>query len=68
MVRSRASLSKDRGPYHHINKEKPEEFLLARSLDGGLSWAVEAACQQEFFGFLFIDVMVRSRGLCHNLG
>ena len=32
---------KDRGPYHHINKEKPEEFLLARSSDGGLTWAVE---------------------------
>ena len=26
---------KDRGPFHHINKEKPEEFLLARSHDGG---------------------------------
>ena len=22
---------KDRGPFHHIDKEKPEEFLLARS-------------------------------------
>jgi BNR repeat-like domain len=32
---------KDRGPYHHINKEKPEEFLLARSRDGGLTWSVE---------------------------
>jgi hypothetical protein len=32
---------KDRGPYHHIDKEKPEEFLLARSLDGGITWAVE---------------------------
>jgi hypothetical protein len=32
---------KDRGPYHHINKEKAEEFVLARSVDGGLSWAVE---------------------------
>ncbi len=21
---------KDRGPFHHINKEKPEEFLLAQ--------------------------------------
>ncbi len=31
---------KDRGPYHHIDKEKPEEFLLARSLDGGLTWSV----------------------------
>jgi len=32
---------KDRGPYHHINKEKPEEFLLARSHDGGVTWSVE---------------------------
>ena len=32
---------KDRGPFHHINKEKPEEFMLARSLDGGLTWPVE---------------------------
>jgi hypothetical protein len=32
---------KDRGRYHHINKEKPEEFLLARSLDGGATWTVE---------------------------
>ena len=23
---------KDRGPFHHIDKEKPEEFLLARSI------------------------------------
>ena len=32
---------KDRGPFHHINKEKPEEFLLARSRDGGETWSVE---------------------------
>jgi hypothetical protein len=32
---------KDRGPYHHIDKEKPEEFLLARSFDGGVTWSVE---------------------------
>jgi hypothetical protein len=32
---------KDRGPYHHIDKEKPEEFVLARSLDGGMTWSVE---------------------------
>ncbi len=32
---------KDRGPYHHINKEMPEEFMLARSLDGGLTWKLE---------------------------
>lgn len=32
---------KDRGPYHHIDHDRPEEFLLARSLDGGLTWKVE---------------------------
>jgi hypothetical protein len=32
---------KDRGPFHHIDKEKPEEFLLARSRDGGVNWSVE---------------------------
>ena len=32
---------KDRGPFHHIDKEKPEEFLLARSRDGGVTWSVE---------------------------
>src|SRR5271170_3297013 len=26
---------KDRGPFHHIDKERPEQFLLARSHDGG---------------------------------
>jgi hypothetical protein len=32
---------KDRGPFHHIDHDRPEEFLLARSRDGGLSWTVE---------------------------
>jgi hypothetical protein len=32
---------KDRGAFHHINKEKPEEFVLARSLDGGTTWSLE---------------------------
>src|SRR4051812_2275666 len=32
---------KDRGPYHHIDHDKPEEFLLARSKDGGATWEVE---------------------------
>src|SRR3954449_6039309 len=32
---------KDRGPYHHIDHDRPEEFLLTRSRDGGLTWAVE---------------------------
>lgn len=29
------------GPRHHIDREKPEEHLLARSLDGGETWKVE---------------------------
>jgi hypothetical protein len=32
---------KDRGAFHHIDKEKPEEFLLARSKDGGNNWSIE---------------------------
>ncbi|MDR3638615.1 MAG: sialidase family protein [Isosphaeraceae bacterium] len=33
---------KDRGSFHHIDHDRPEEFLLARSRDGGLSWSVES--------------------------
>ena len=33
---------KDRGKFHHIDKEKPEEFLFARSRDGGATWSLEA--------------------------
>ncbi len=32
---------KDRGRYHNIDHDRPEEFLLARSRDGGASWTVE---------------------------
>ncbi len=32
---------KDRGLFHHIDKEKPEEYLLARSRDGGATWSIE---------------------------
>ena len=32
---------KDLGQFHHIDREKPEEFLLARSRDGGATWSVE---------------------------
>ncbi|WZO99287.1 exo-alpha-sialidase [Isosphaeraceae bacterium EP7] len=31
----------DRGRSHHINPEMPEHFMLARSKDGGESWAIE---------------------------
>jgi len=27
--------------FHNIHREKPEEFLLARSLDGGMTWKTE---------------------------
>ena len=32
---------KNLGRSHHIDREKPEEHLLARSLDGGETWAIE---------------------------
>ena len=32
---------KDRGRFHHIDHDRPEEFLLARSRDGGETWTVE---------------------------
>ena len=37
-----AGYYKDRGfEYHNIDHDKPEEHLLARSLDGGLTWKIE---------------------------
>lgn len=32
---------KDLGDRHHIDRDRPEECLLARSLDGGETWTVE---------------------------
>jgi hypothetical protein len=32
---------KDLGNSHNIDREKPEDHLLARSLDGGETWAIE---------------------------
>src|SRR6188474_2026088 len=32
---------KDLGERHNIDRERPEEYLLARSLDGGETWSVE---------------------------
>jgi hypothetical protein len=32
---------KDLGDRHHIDREKPEDYLLARSLDGGETWEIE---------------------------
>lgn len=40
---------KDLGPtMHHIDREKPEEFWLARSLDGGQSWSWEHPAEKGF--------------------
>jgi hypothetical protein len=37
-----AGYYKDNGPeYHAIDHERPEEHLLARSLDGGQTWKIE---------------------------
>ena len=33
---------------HNIDREKPEEFLLARSLDGGLTWKTEYPSEKGF--------------------
>src|SRR6516165_10667538 len=32
---------KDRGAFHHIDHDRPEEHVFARSRDGGNTWAVE---------------------------
>lgn len=34
------------GERHNINRERPEEHLLARSLDGGETWAIENPARQ----------------------
>ena len=33
---------------HHIDRERPEEFWMARSLDGGLSWNLEHPAEKGF--------------------
>lgn len=39
---------KDLGDRHHIDREKPEEHLLARSLDGGETWTIENPAEKGF--------------------
>ncbi|MEJ2702907.1 MAG: hypothetical protein P8Z79_10750 [Sedimentisphaerales bacterium] len=40
---------KDLGPTrHHIDREKPEEFWLARSVDGGVTWTHEHPAEKGF--------------------
>jgi len=38
----------DLGERHHINREMPEEYLLARSLDGGETWTLEFPNEQGY--------------------
>ncbi len=43
-----AGYYKDQGPTrHHIDHGKPEEHLLARTLDGGLTWSIENPSEQD---------------------
>lgn len=39
---------KDLGDLHHIDRQKPEEYLLARSLDGGETWSIENPAAQGY--------------------
>lgn len=40
---------RDLGPTrHHIDREKPEEFWFARSLDGGVTWSHEHPAEKGF--------------------
>src|SRR6266508_6115392 len=42
-----AGYFKDNGPDRHaIDHDKPEEYLLARSRDGGESWSIENPAEQ----------------------
>lgn len=39
---------KDLGTSHHIDRQKPEEHWLARSLDGGETWSLEHPAEKGF--------------------
>ncbi|MCF6284098.1 MAG: glycoside hydrolase [Candidatus Hydrogenedentes bacterium] len=39
---------KDLGSRHHIDREKPEEHWLARSLDGGSTWRLEHPAEKGY--------------------
>ncbi|HVC93719.1 MAG TPA: sialidase family protein [Pirellulales bacterium] len=50
---------KDLGPTrHNIDHDKPEEHLLARSLDGGRTWAIENPARQ--------GVLIGTAGMRHG--
>jgi hypothetical protein len=50
---------KDQGPFHHIDRAKPEYFKLARSRDGGVTWTVEEPLPK--------GALVGTRGMRHGL-
>jgi hypothetical protein len=50
---------RDRGSDHHIDHDRPEECLLARSRDGGRSWAVETPRPA--------GALIGTRGMRHGL-
>lgn len=54
-----AGTHKDLGPYHNIDREKPEHHLLARSLDGGMSWTIENPAEK--------GQLINARGMRHGL-
>jgi hypothetical protein len=39
---------KDLGERHNIDRQRPEEFLLARSMDGGQTWTTEFPVKQGY--------------------
>ena len=54
-----AGYHKDLGPaMHNIDRDKPEEHLLARSLDGGETWTVENPAEQ--------GVLIGTAGMRHG--
>jgi hypothetical protein len=54
-----AGYHKDLGPErHNIDREKPEEHLLARSKDGGRTWAIENPAEKH--------VLVGTAGMRHG--
>ncbi len=54
-----AGYYKDLGPErHNIDRERPEEHLLARSLDGGETWSIEYPARQ--------GVLIGTRGGRHG--
>ncbi len=57
---------KDRGRYHHIDHDKPEEHLRRGSLDGGLTWSVEKPNPQARWRIPRACAMARCRLACRR--